>query len=94
MWNLSRRQISEFKLGQNSSRVKTRDGADNRPPNDINWMIFSPDGKMLAAACNDGMIRLFVVDNLEEMLEQGCNWLDDYLATRPEMRKEICPDNK
>jgi hypothetical protein len=28
------------------------------------------------------------------MLERGCKWLDDYLATRPEMRKEICPENK
>jgi len=57
-------------------------------------MSFSPDGKLLAAACNDGMIRLFVVDDLEEMLERGCNWLDDYLASRPQKRKEICPDKK
>ncbi|MDZ8224212.1 MAG: hypothetical protein RMZ43_026300 [Nostoc sp. CmiVER01] len=37
---------------------------------------------------------VFVVDNLEEMLERGCNWLDDYFVTRPDMRKEICPENK
>ncbi|MEH1867300.1 MAG: hypothetical protein V7K69_20125 [Nostoc sp.] len=78
----------------NSNKLKTRDGAANRTRNDINWMSFSPDGKLLAAACNDGMIRLFVVDNLEKMLERGCSWLDDYLASRPEKGKEICPDNK
>ncbi|MDZ8236319.1 MAG: WD40 repeat domain-containing protein [Nostoc sp. ChiQUE01a] len=63
LWNLNGRQVEEFKLGQNNSKLKTRDGIDNRPRNDINWISFSPDGKMLAAACNDGMIRLFVVDN-------------------------------
>ncbi|MBD2486769.1 AAA-like domain-containing protein [Aulosira sp. FACHB-615] len=99
LWNLNGRQVGEFKLGQNNSKLKAIGYGlniveDNRPRNDINWMSFSPDGKMLAAACNDGMIRLFVVDNLEEMLERGCKWLDDYLATRPEMRKDICPDNK
>ncbi len=94
LWNLNGRQVGEFKLGQNNSKLKTRYGVDNRTRNDINWMSFSPDGKKLAAACNDGMIRLFVVDDLEDMLERGCNWLDDYLASRPDLRKEICPDNK
>ncbi|MDZ7960641.1 MAG: hypothetical protein RMY34_22625 [Aulosira sp. DedQUE10] len=37
---------------------------------------------------------IFVVDDLEDMLKRGCEWLDDYLATRPDLRKEICPDNK
>ncbi len=100
LWNLKGRQVQEFKLNQNNSKLKaTKYGLtffdENRPRNYVNWMSFSPDGKILAAACNDGMIRLFVIDNsLEDMLERGCNWLDDYLATRPEMRKEICPDNK
>ncbi|MDZ8108487.1 MAG: AAA-like domain-containing protein [Nostoc sp. DedQUE12a] len=101
LWNLNGRQVGEFKLGQNNSKLKGRNYfnsfnifEENRPRNYVNWMSFSPDGKLLAAACNDGMIRLFVVDDLEEMLERGCNWLDDYLASRPEKRKEICPDNK
>ncbi|MBD2612085.1 AAA-like domain-containing protein [Nostoc punctiforme FACHB-252] len=101
LWNLNGRQVGEFKLGQNNSKLKAEESLypykifeDNRPRNYVNWMSFSPDGKKLAAACNDGMIRLFEVDNLEKMLERGCDWLDDYLATRPEKRKEICPDNK
>ncbi|AFY44988.1 AAA-like domain-containing protein [Nostoc sp. PCC 7107] len=101
LWNLKGQQVGEFKLGQNNSKLKAKENfypynivEENRPRNYVNWMSFSPDGKKLAAACNDGMIRLFVVDDLEEMLERGCKWLDDYLATRPEMRKEICPNNK
>ncbi|MDZ8184542.1 MAG: WD40 repeat domain-containing protein [Nostoc sp. ChiSLP02] len=99
--NLNGRQVDEFKLGQNNRKLKGRNYfnsfnifEENRPRNYVNWMSFSPDGKRLVAACNDGMIRLFEVDDLERMLERGCDWLDDYLATRPEMRKEICPDNK
>ncbi|MEH2049439.1 WD40 repeat domain-containing protein [Nostoc sp.] len=101
LWNLKGQQVGEFKLSQNNSKLKAKENfypynivEENRPRNYVNWMSFSPDGKMLAAACNDGMIRLFVVDDLEDMLERGCNWLDDYFVTRPDMRKEICPENK
>ncbi|MDZ7960642.1 MAG: hypothetical protein RMY34_22630 [Aulosira sp. DedQUE10] len=65
LWNLKGQQVGEFKLGQNNSKLKAKENfypynivEENRPRNYVNWMSFSPDGKKLAAACNDGMIRL------------------------------------
>ncbi|MGC1248058.1 MAG: AAA-like domain-containing protein [Spirulinaceae cyanobacterium] len=50
---------------------------------------FSPNGKYLATAGKDGMVRLWRVEKLDEMLERGCEWLEDYQANHPN-RDKIC----
>ncbi|MGB7439542.1 MAG: AAA-like domain-containing protein, partial [Coleofasciculaceae cyanobacterium] len=48
---------------------------------------FSPNGQYLATAGRDGMVRLWRVEGLDELLERGCSWLKDYLATNPHPSK-------
>jgi WD40 repeat protein len=53
-------------------------------------IAFSSDGKTLASASYDGTIKLWSLD-LDDLLARGCNHLKDYLATRDQLRKELCP---
>ncbi|MCT7962606.1 hypothetical protein NG791_18210, partial [Laspinema sp. D1] len=44
---------------------------------------FSPDGESIVTASNDNTARVWPVGSLDKLLEWGCDWLADYLATRP-----------
>jgi len=50
--------------------------------NAVNSVSFSPDGKAIASASDDGLVMLWNLD-LDDLLERGCNWLQDYLKTNP-----------
>ncbi len=56
---------------------------------EIYGISFNPNGQVLATAGADGMVRLWAVKDLDQLLQQGCNWLRDYLASHPDAA-QIC----
>ncbi len=53
-----------------------------------NFRGFSPDGQYVATQ-GYGTVHLQRVRGLNELLDEGCNWLTDYFATHPEALKEL-----
>jgi dipeptidyl aminopeptidase/acylaminoacyl peptidase len=53
---------------------------------------FSRDGERIVTASFDNTARVWPIGSLDELLEWGCDWLGDYLITRPtELEKlEAC----
>jgi WD40 repeat protein len=51
----------------------------------------SPDGRLIAIIVDDTTAELHRFDGLDGLLARGCNWLQDYLATRDQLRSELCP---
>ncbi|MEP0884634.1 trypsin-like peptidase domain-containing protein [Trichocoleus sp. ST-U3] len=68
IWDLQGRQIAEFTNERGAI-----------------WEIsFSPDAQSLVAGGDNGSVKLWQVKGLEELLVQGCEWLQDYLESHPE----------
>jgi len=68
---------------------------DGSPINSLNTgdrpitsLTFSEDGKNLAFGTNDGNINLLSFQ-LEQLLDRGCQWLDDYFITHPEQLQDF-----
>lgn len=79
IWNLYGQQMAELKgdIGK------------------IMSVSFSPDGQRIVAVGEEGKVKLWHLKQLElnELLTQGCTWIQDYLATNPEV-SEICPKHQ
>lgn len=56
---------------------------------DIFSVSFSADGNSLATAGSDNTIRIWRVEELDELLDRGCEWLKDYLMTHREVREKL-----
>jgi WD40 repeat protein/energy-coupling factor transporter ATP-binding protein EcfA2 len=56
----------------------------------VNSVVFSPDGQILASTSGDGTVKLWSLDldDLDDMLSQGCAWVRDYLTNNPNLSKE------
>ena len=50
-------------------------------------IVFSPDGKYIAT----GGSKVFIWQNkhLNELLATGCDWLQEYLTTRPQEKEKL-----
>ena len=60
--------------------------------NQIHSVAFSPDGKQIATGSRDGSARLWSVvsiEQLEQLLNSGCDWLKEYFVTHPEELKRL-----
>ena len=53
------------------------------------WSVsFSPDGKTIATGSDDKTIKLWNFD-LETQMGLACYWLQDYIATQPELQQKL-----
>ncbi len=59
----------------------------------IYGMGFLPNSQQVVTVARDGSVRIWQVEEefarLERLLQQGCQWLDDYLLTRPHERETL-----
>ena len=71
VWDVdSKQEIDRMKLGQIESRS----------------VSFSLDGQQIAIGRSDGLIQLWRpsgIGGLDQLLEKGCNWLENYLIKNP-----------
>ncbi|NMG22579.1 AAA family ATPase [Brasilonema bromeliae] len=58
----------------------------------VNSASFSPDGKRILTASWDKTARLWQYRTFDELLSEGCQWLNDYLVINPKKleKLEVC----
>jgi WD40 repeat protein len=63
--------------------------------NDIGIDIFDvgflsrPEGEYIVTASSDNTVKLWRIENLDELLTRGCKWLQEYLVTNPAVKDEL-----
>ena len=64
LWDFQGRQVAEF-----------------RNPKGAIWGIaFSPNSLQIALAGDNGFVSVRRIDNLTDLMQNGCTWLKDYLT--------------
>ena len=79
MWDLKGDLLAEF--GNQGGAIRSAD--------------FDPNGQHIVIASENGSVGLWWVDeDLDELLERGCQWLKDFLITRPSAKQalSVCQD--
>ncbi|MCP6759917.1 MAG: WD40 repeat domain-containing protein, partial [Fischerella sp. CENA71] len=67
---------------------------ENHQPGQVTSISLSADGSLLATLSEDGTAKLWRIGDFDELLEQGCNWVRDYLSTLDENNSDrhLCDD--
>jgi WD40 repeat protein len=81
LWNLSGQQLGEFRGYQEG----------------IAGITSSSDGNELMVVSSNGVVQSLPVErlSLDQLLERGCNWLQDYLTHNPNVshqNRQLCED--
>ncbi len=54
----------------------------------VTSLSFSDDGKNIATAQLDGTVRVWNVPTLDELMSQGCKWLEDNISKESKAEKQ------
>lgn len=78
VWDVLGRQLAEYKYSSTF----------------ISPVSFSPDGKYILAhvqgnSPEQNQVLIWRIEELDELLARGCNWLKDYLNTQPQTRERL-----
>ncbi len=80
LWTLSGQQVAQFEVYRRNSGPWIRS------------VSFSPNGKFLATGDEPkAKVTLWRVEKLDDLLEQGCEWLQEYLDSHPDA-PNVCPN--
>ncbi|MBW4600165.1 MAG: CHAT domain-containing protein [Calothrix sp. FI2-JRJ7] len=55
----------------------------------IRSVNFSPDSKFLGTASEDGAAIIWQIKDLNQLINEGCTWLQDYFNSNPEEQKQL-----
>ena len=75
IWNTSGQLLTTFQIHSGSSE----DQIDI-----IKRLMFSPDGQQLITITESGLMTLWSVGDLDELIARSCDWVSDYIAHSPE----------
>jgi len=81
--------------GSDDNTIKLWDVATRKPlktlsghSGDVWSVVFSPDGKILASGSDDTKVILWNFD-LDNLVRDGCDWLNNYLTTHTDVLEEL-----
>ncbi len=72
-----------------TTQERLRFGNDQNP---VSAIAVSPQGDLFATAGRDGTVKLWAVENLDQLLTRGCRWLEGYLKNpdAPDDIRQFC----